>query len=151
MSEDSQFSSDLLTIEETLTILEECLNHNSHGTQQHIQTLKTFYSPVFDFDYSESGSFFYAGVKSLCHHTIERSSTDLILSGAFKQSLITLEKVSLLILDRQKNQSALTNQLLQLAAVWQLNQTLDVPDLIQQAISKMRYDVMQTNTPYSPA
>lgn len=147
MAQSPQLSSDLLTIEETLTILEECLNHSNHGSQQHIQTLKTFYSPLFDFDYSESGSFFYAGVKSLYHHTIERSSTDIIFSASFKHSMVSLEKISLLILDRQKNQSALTNELLQLASVWQLNQTLDVPDLIQQALCKMRYDVMQTNSP----
>lgn len=149
MTQNSPLSSHLLTIEETLTILEECLNHNNHGSQQHIQTLKTFYSPVFDFDYSESGSFFYAGVKSLYQHAIELSSTNLMLSDTFKESLITLEKVSLLMLDQQKNQSALTNQLLQLSSVWQLNQTLDVPDLIQQALRKMRYDVMQTNSPNS--
>ena len=55
-----------------------------------------------------------------------------------------------LSLDRQKNHTALTNKLLALANVWQLNETLDVPDLIQQALRKMRYDMLQSNTSISP-
>ena len=147
MTHNLTLSKHLLTIEETLTNLDECLDNDRRSTQQHIQTLKTFYSPLFDFDYSESGSYYYAGLRSLCHHYIEQPVADLNLSDAFKHSLITLEQVSLLSLDRQKNHSALTDQLLALADVWQLNQTMDVPELIQQALRKMRYDVIQSNLP----
>ena len=55
----------ILVLEETLFILEECLQGdnslllNSTVVSHHIQVLKKFYSPGFDFDYSETGSYFF--------------------------------------------------------------------------------------------
>ena len=148
---DTLISADILKLEETLTILEELLANDQHVTRQHIQQLKVFYSPLFDFDYSESGSYFYAAVKSLClHHEEPADESGLILSEHFKNSLTRLEKIAMLSLNRQKNQSAFVSELLAMANLWDLNQTLDVSDMLQQVLRAMRYDAIQSNPSEHP-
>ena len=63
---ESKLSAELLKLEETLTILEELLNNNHNVTRQHIQQLKVFYSPLFDFDYSESVSYTHLTLPTIC-------------------------------------------------------------------------------------
>lgn len=143
---ESKLSAELLKLEETLTILEELLNNNHNVTRQHIQQLKVFYSPLFDFDYSESGSYFYAAVKSLCQqYLLPTDTTGLLLSNRFRVSLNLLEQIGMLSLNREKNQSALVSELLAMAELWNLNQTLDVSDMLQQVLRAMRYDALESN------
>lgn len=61
----------VLMLEESLFILEECLLGDNSLLRDpiivshHIQTLKRFYSPDFELDFSESGSYFYAALHSI--------------------------------------------------------------------------------------
>lgn len=146
MSE-APLSSDLLKLEETLLILEELLVNDQKHVRQHIQRLKVFYSPLFDFDHSESGSYFYAAIKSLCHYYLAFDTTSVILSERCQTSLTLLEKVSLLSLDRRKNHTTLVSELLTLASLWQLEHSLDVSDMLRHVLAAMRYDAMRSNNP----
>ena len=71
----------------------------------------------------------------------------MILSERCQTSLTLLEKVSLLSLDRRKNQSTLVSELLTLASLWELEHSLDVSDMLRQVLAAMRYDAMQLNNP----
>ena len=51
----------------------------------------------------------------------------------------------MLSLNREKNQSALVSELLAMAELWNLNQTLDVSDMLQQVLRAMRYDALESN------
>ena len=112
----------ILRLEETFMILEECLKSddspfpNSSIKSHHIQRLKDFYSPQFDFEYSESGSYFYAALQVLYTNSVQSEITKVRnFSTRFRSSLKYLLEISLLSLDYQNNQHRITEQLILLS------------------------------------
>ena len=139
----------ILQLEESLQILEEliqCSPLDNKTTTLYIQRLKQFYSPQFDFEYSESGSYYYAALKSLSVNYLENDSQfGTSLSHSFQHSLELLIEISLLNMDPRKNQSVIIEKLVALATFWDLNTTLDMPDLIVQVLKKMRTELLSKN------
>ena len=139
----------VLKLEETFMILEECLKcddtpfPSSTIKPHHVQRLKDFYSPQFDFEYSESGSYFYAALKVVSAINFKSESPEFYFSDQFKRSLEYLLQISLLSLDYQRNQHRLTEQLILLADLWGLHDTLDMQLLIINVLSKMRAELTE--------
>ena len=140
----------LLRLEETFMILEECLQcddtpfPSSTIKPHHIQRLKDFYSPQFDFEFSESGSYFYAALKVVSANSLKSESAgSYFLSDQFNRSLDYLLQISLLSLDYQSNRHRVTERLILLADLWQLHDTLDMQILIINVLSKMRAELTE--------
>ena len=140
----NQINSDTLKLEETLLILQECLLHTPSTLPltpiagEYIDRLKTFYSPQFDFDHSESGSFFFAALRSVQATFIDKDSPSHIpLSDNFIQSIEYLLEISMLSLSYRTNRSAIVEQLITLSNLWKLNRTLDMRSVIVQVLGHM--------------
>lgn len=138
-----------LILEETLFILQECLQVDrscfpaSTIENHHIQKLKTFYSPRFDFDHSESGSYFFATLQSIHVCFIDKNADYKIsLSRNFKISLECLLDISMLSMNYRKNKHIVIEQLISLSGIWGLNTTLDIQSLIIQILEEMRADLV---------
>ena len=143
-------NSTVLRLEETFMILEECLQCDdtpfpiSTIKPHHVQRLKKFYSPQFDFEFSESGSYFYAALKVASASSLKSEPAEFyFLSDQFKRSLEYLLQVSLLSLNYQNNQHRITEQLILLADLWQLHDTLDMQLLVINVLSKMRAELTE--------
>ena len=139
----------ILQLEESLQILEELIQCNPYDNKAitlYIQRLKQFYSPHFDFEYSESGSYYYAALKCLSVNYLEEDAKfNVSLSHSFHHSLKLLIEINLLNLDPRKNQSVIIEKLVTLATFWNLNTTLDMPDLIIQVLKEMRTDLLNSH------
>ena len=139
----------LLQLEESLQILEEliqCDPYNDKATTFYIQRLKQFYSPQFDLEHSESGSYYYAALKCLSINYLESDAIfNVSLSQRFQDSLLSLIEISMLNLDLRKNQSTVIEKLVGLATFWNLNTTLDMPDLIIQVLKEMRAELSNSH------
>ena len=137
-----------LQLEETLQILEESIKVDAVSNQislHHIQRLKQLYSPLFNFEHSETGSYYYSAIKCVCvDYTDTDAKFDLPLSHEFKQSLNYLLTISLLSLNLSLNKSQLTEQLLLLSELWELNSTLDIPTLLLQTLTHMRLNLYES-------
>ena len=133
----------LLQLEESLQILEELIQCNNRATSSYIKRLKQFYSPQFDFEHSESGSYYYAALKCLSINYIEKDAIyRLPLSCRFKDSLQTLLDIALLNIDSPNNNSVAADKLVELATLWEFNSTLDIANLIIQTLQGMRADLL---------
>ena len=137
-----------LQLEESLQILEELIQCNPDDSKSiavYIQRLKQLYSPQFGFEYSESGSYYYAALKCLSVNYLETDATfNVTLSKRFQSSLLLLIDISMLNLAIRKNQSVVVEKLVKLATFWKLNTTLDMPDLIQLVLKGMRIELLDS-------
>ena len=149
MNKDASSSNHILQLEETLQILEESIQHDAFSTsstKQHIQRLKSFYSPRFDFEFSESGSYYYAALHCVCDRYLnDDCKHNVFLSSEFKQSLSCLLEISRLSLNSKNHQTSIVEELLLLAKLWGLNETLDIPTLLLQALVKMRSNLLASH------
>lgn len=145
---ESHIKSAILQLEETLQILEESLHHNvfSDSTAtQHIQRLKQFYSPRFDLEHSESGSYHYAALQCISAYYLEDDAVyQLPLSSIFKESLCLMLEINLLTLDGKRHNNEITEKLLALAELWSLNTILDMPTLLLQTHIMMRSNLIDS-------
>ena len=144
-----------LQLEETLQILEESLQHDvfsTHTATQHIKRLKQLYSPRFDFEHSESGSYSYAALRcvSACYLD-EDAKYDIPLSSVFKESLELLMQINMLALGANKNKAGLTESLLAISNLWNLNDTLDIPELLLKVLINMRSNLLETSNAHFKA
>ena len=138
-------STSILQLEESLLILEESLQPDTiepDTRKRHIHRLKQFYSPLFDFEHSESGSYYYAALKCIEETYINTDSTDkLPLSSLFKQSTTCMLRINTLSLDTKRNKNGIAESLIELAQLWQLYQSHDMADLLTKVLSQMRNEV----------
>ena len=141
-------SSPLLALEETLFILEECLQGDnsllldSPIVSDHIQTLKSCYSPEFDFDYSETGSYFFAGLNAIDRCYIGADALfQLPLSDRFAESLRHLHHISRLSINYRTYNQTIIDHLLSLASLWNLHHAMDMRAVILQSLSLMRSEI----------
>ena len=136
----------LLQLEESLQILEEliqCDARDSRATSSYIKRLKQFYSPQFNFEYSESGSYYFAALKCLSINYLETDAIySLPLSRRFQDSLQTLLDIALLNVDSPTNNSVAAEKLVELASFWGFNSTLDIANLIIQTLQEMRAELL---------
>jgi len=143
-------SSPILPLEETLLILEESLQQPAldHRVQQkHIIRLKQFYSPLFDFEHSETGSYYYAALQSIkATYLDEDALYSLPLSPLFIDSLLCLIKINMLSLDTRRNKNGITEALLDLAELWGLQHSHDMAELLTSVVGNMRKQVTQLFT-----
>ncbi len=141
-------NSAVLQLEETLLILEESLQYNvfHHSLEKHyIQRLKQLYSPQFDIEHSETGSYYYATLECIrIFYLVEDSLYKIPMSAKFKTSILHLLDINSHALDSKKYQNRITEQLLALSELWQLQNTLDIADLLASCLSKMRLNLMHT-------
>ena len=138
-----------LILEETLYILQECLQNRKSTfpatsiESHHIKKLKAFYSPQFDFDHSDSGSYFFAALQSIKAQFIDNpADQEISLSINFKQSLECLLDISMLSMNYRKNQNAVIEQLLSLAGRWDLHHSMDIQSLMISILEKMRAELL---------
>ena len=143
-------SSPILQLEETLLILEESLQQPAldHRVQQkHIIRLKQFYSPLFDFEHSETGSYYYAALQCIkATYLDEDALYSLPLSPLFIDSLLCLIKINMLSLDTRRNKNGITEALLDLAELWGLQHSHDMAELLTSVVGNMRKQVTQLFT-----
>ena len=145
-------SSPLLALEETLFILEECLQGDnsllldSPIVSDHIQTLKSCYSPEFDFDFSETGSYFFAALSAIDRCYIGANTLyKLPLSEKFTKSLHHLLHISRLSINYRSYNQTIVDHLLSLANLWNLQHAMDMRVLILQTLSLMRLEIKELN------
>ncbi len=135
----------ILQLEETLLILHECLhapNLNNLQTKKHIARLKQLYSPLFDFEHSESGSYYCATLQCIKYTYLDKDAKfNLPLPPLFTKSILCLLDINTLSLDTKKNNSSITEALLCLAALWDLHESMDMADLISEVLVKMRSQI----------
>ena len=135
-----------LQLEESLQILEElilCNPGDRRATSSCLKRLKQFYSPQFDFEHSESGSYYYAALKCLSINYLEKDAIyNLPLSLQFKDSLQILLGVALLNVDSPGNKNLAIDKLVELASLWGFNSTFDMANLIAQILQAMRADLL---------
>ena len=142
------YTNALMQFEETLLILEESISDDVFSNQTsslHISRLKQFYSPQFDFEHSESGSYFHSALVCLNSKFIEFDNQNTLpVSNEFKKSLSYILEISSLSLNISINKSRLTECLILLAELWDLGSTLDISKLLSQSIHKMRHNLQQS-------
>lgn len=142
----SKPSTALLQLEETLLILEESLKpqpiyHTSN--KKHIYRLKQMYSPLFDFEHSESGSYYYATLRCIKATYIDDDAIHkLPLSSLFIKSILCLLEINTLSLNTKRNKNGITEALLDLADLWDLHDSLDMADLLMTVVSNLRQDII---------
>jgi|GEM_PF-1794731 len=136
----------LLQLEETLLILEESLQHppfQDSTSKRHISRLKQLYSPLFDFEHSESGSYYYAALQCIKATYIDDDAIyKLPLSSLFVNSILSLLELSTLSLDTKINKNSITETLLNLASLYSLRDSDDMADLITSVVRKLRTDIV---------
>lgn len=142
----------VLMLEESLFILEECLHRDNSLLQDpiivshHIQTLKRFYSPDFDLDFSESGSYYYAALLSINNCYVSPDAIYHIpLSIRFINSLEDLLHISRLSINFRMHRYKIIEHLQSLSNLWNLHSTLDMQSLILQVLTQMRSDLAGNN------
>ena len=138
-----------MQLEETLLILEESISSEALSNityTLHITRLKQFYSPQFDFEHSETGSYFHSALICVYTKFIDDPEYSLPLSDIFRQSLSYVIEISTLSLNISVNKSRLTECLISLAEIWDLGTTLDISVLLSQALHKMRQNLLQLNS-----
>ena len=143
-----------LILDESLQILQDCLQadtnicQNSAITKNHIQRLKYFYSPWFDFEYSESGSYFYATLK--CTHAYYLnlpSEKQANISPNFSESLDRLLDISLYALSPTLNQRMMIEHMVKLASIWEYQHCDDMQTLLLFVFNKMRKSILNIQEP----
>ena len=138
----------ILQLEESLQILEELLQCDSDDRRAitcYIKRLKQFYSPQFDFEHSESGSYYYAALKCLSINYLDSDAVyNVSMSVLFKDSLQTLMDIALHNVDSPSNKTIAINKLVELASLWGFNSTFDMVNLIVQILQAMRTDLLAT-------
>ena len=138
-----------MQLEETLLILEESISEESLSkitSTLHISRLKQLYSPQFDFEHSESGSYFHSALVCVNSKFIDtHAETRLPVSDVFMQSLSCILEISTLSLNISINKFRLTECLLSLAETWGLNSTLDISILLTQSLHSMRHNLQQSH------
>ena len=138
-----------MQLDETLLILEESISCEALSNITctiHIARLKQFYSPQFDFEHSETGSYFHSALVCIHSKFIDDSEYSLPLSDIFKQSLSYAIEISTLSLNISVNKTRLTEHLISLAEIWDLSTTLDISTLLSQVLHKMRHDLLQSDS-----
>ena len=139
----------VLQLEETLQILEEliqCDTPDHRATASYIKRLKQFYSPQFDLEHSESGSYYYAALKCLSINYLENDAIyNINLSDQFKRSLQTLIEIALLNVESSACKTIAINKLVELATLWGFNATFDMAGLIVKILQGMRADLLSTH------
>tara|TARA_R110002096_G_scaffold241054_9_gene432971 strand:+ start:973 stop:1431 length:459 start_codon:yes stop_codon:yes gene_type:complete len=142
-------SSAILQLEETLHMLEESLQQDVFYyslDKCYIQRLKQMYSPHFDIEHSESGSYYHATLQCIKVFYLDKDCIyQISLSGRFITSMNYLLEINFYALDSNNHYSTLTETLLSLSDLWNLNDTLDIADLLVRTLIKMRADLIQTN------
>ena len=142
----SKTSIALLQLEETLLILEESMQFptlQNSISKRHISRLKQLYSPLFDFEHSESGSYYYATLQCIKATYIDDDATyKLSLSSLFVNSILCLLEISTLSLDTKRNKNGITETLLKLASLNSLSDSDDMADLITSVVRKLRNDII---------
>lgn len=137
-----------LQLEETLHILEDSLQHNLFYyslEKRYIQRLKQLYSPRFDIEHSETGSYYYAALQCINSLYLDKESIyQIVLSEKFVTSMNYLLEINSFALDTNNHQSKLTESLLSLSKLWGLETTLDIADLLVKALMQMRSDLIAT-------
>ena len=146
----NDLSEGLLQLEESLIILEECLqsDHSPFPSTSinsfHIERLKKFYSPRFDFEFSESGSYIYATLRMISVYYLEEEAIySISFSERFKDSLECLLDISMLSTAYRSNQQAITEKLVTLATLWGLQHISDMESLITTVLANMRIDLFK--------
>lgn len=138
-------TSALLQLEETLIILEESLQQPTLSdsiSKKHIARLKQMYSPLFDFEHSESGSYYYAALQCIKSSYIdEETRYDVSVPPLFIKSILYLLEINTLSLDIKRNQSGITEAFLMLSDLWNLQNSYDMADLLLHVIANMRKQV----------
>lgn len=138
-------SSAILQLEETLIILQESLLlpwTNDSLNKKHIARLKQLYSPLFDFEHSESGSYYHAALQCIKSSYIDDDSQfDLPLPPLFVESIMCLIEINTLSLDTKRNKNGITEAFINLANLWHLQHSQDMADLLSQVIVNMRRQV----------
>ncbi|MDW3096006.1 MAG: hypothetical protein R8G33_10065 [Gammaproteobacteria bacterium] len=141
-------NSAVLQLEETLLILEESLQHNvfyNSIEKRYIKRLKQFYSPYFDIEHSETGSYYFATLQCIKLFYLDAERPYRIpLSDKFITSMHHLFEINIHTLDARNNQSGMTEQLLFLSEIWELHDTLDIADLLVNTLIKMRSNLIYT-------
>lgn len=138
-------SSAILQLEETLIILEESLQEpslNSSSHKKHIARLKQLYSPLFDFEHSESGSYYYAALLCIKSSYIDHQElTSVQLSPLFIKTIACLIDINTLSLDTKRNHNGITEAFLLLSDLWDLQNSYDMAELLIHVLAKMRQEV----------
>jgi len=141
-------NSAFLQLEETLLILEDSLQHNvfyNSFEKQYIKRLKQLYSPRFDIEHSETGSYCHAALQCIKALYLENESVyQLPLSKNFKASMDYLLEINFYTLDTNNHHSKIIECIISLSELWDLQSTLDIADLLVQALSRMRLDLVNT-------
>jgi len=142
-----------LVIEESLQILEDCTqcgalsSINSNIIRQHIQRLKSFYSPWFDFTHAESGSYFYAALHCMLNQYIEKGDAYHInFSTEFTESMHCLANISLHALNPNAHKYQLIEHLIKLGHIWRYTEYDDMQSLLIFALQSMRNNLIQSNS-----
>jgi hypothetical protein len=141
-------NSAFLQLEETLHILEDSLQHNVfyNSLEKHyIKRLKQLYSPRFDIEHSETGSYYHAALQCIKAFYLDTESIYQIpLSDKFKTSMHYLLAINSYTSDTNTYHSKQTDSFLSLSELWGLQNTLDIADLLVQALIRMRIDLINT-------
>ena len=141
-------SSAFLQLEETLHILEDSLQHDVYYNSleiRYIKRLKQLYSPRFDIEHSETGSYYHATLQCIKALYLDSECVyQISLSKKFKASMNYLLEITTYTLDTNSHHSKLTESLLSLSELWELQDTLDIADLLVQTLVKMRTDLINT-------
>jgi len=139
----------LLQLEETLQILEDSLQRNvfyNSLDKYYIKRLKQLYSPRFDIEHSESGSYYHATLQCIKALYLDHDAIyQLSLSTKFITSMNYLLEINFYVLDTNTHHSKMTETLLSLSELWGLQSTLDIADLIAQTLIQLRADLINTN------
>ena len=137
-----------LQLEETLLILEDSLQHDVYYNsleKRYIKRLKQLYSPGFDIEHSETGSYYHATLQCIKALYLDSDCVyHLSLSNNFKASMEYLLEINYYTLNTNRHHSKLTECLLSLSQLWGLHGTLDIADLLAQTLIKMRADLINT-------
>lgn len=140
----------ILVLEETLFILEECLQGDnsllldSTVVSHHIQVLKKYYSPGFDFDYSETGSYFFAALNSINRVYLGPDAIYFFkFCDKFSKSLDYLIRISRLSINYRSYKNSIIDHMLALAKLWNLHHAMDMRILLLRVLSLMRAEVLE--------
>ena len=149
----SDLSDSLLQLEESLIILEECLQidnspfPNKSISSFHVERFKKFYSPRFNLEYSESGSYVYAALRVISVYYLEEPAIYQIpFSDRFKRSLEYLLDISLLSMAYRSNKHVVTEKLVILAEMWGLQEVADMENLLTTVLVRMRMELLNYNS-----
>lgn len=141
-------STAFLQLEETLHILEGSLQHDVYYNsleKGYIKRLKQLYSPQFDIEHSETGSYYHATLQCIKSLYLDSECVyQISLSKRFKVSMNYLLEINSYTLDSSNHHSELTECLLSLSELWGLQGTLDMADLLVQTLINMRTDLINT-------